>query len=85
MNDIGLLDPESFTQKEDTYKAKISSGRVVGLSDAAWDYSDAEKTLLSEGKAGSTYARLAVTVSDEYKDQSLKRLRIWWRLGNCNL
>ena len=72
MNDIGLLDPESFTQKEDTYKAKISSGRVVGLSDAAWDYSDAEKTLLSEGKAGSTYARLAVTVSDEYKDQSLK-------------
>lgn len=72
MNDIGLLDPESFTQKEDTYKAKISSGRVVGLSDAAWDYSDAEKTLLSEGKAGSTYARLPVTVSEEYKDQSLK-------------
>lgn len=72
MNDIGLLDPESFTQKEDTYKAKISSGRVVGLSDAAWDYSDAEKTLLSEGKAGLTYARLPVTVSEEYKDQSLK-------------
>ena len=72
MNDIGLLDPESFTQKEDTYKAKISSGRVVGLSDAAWDYQDAETTLKSEGKAGSTYARLAVTVSDEYKDQSLK-------------
>ncbi|MEN8078235.1 ABC transporter substrate-binding protein [Clostridioides difficile] len=72
MNDIGLLDPESFTQKEDTYKAKISSGRVVGLSDAAWDYQDAEKTLLSEGKAGLTYARLPVTISEEYKDQSLK-------------
>lgn len=72
MNDIGLLDPESFTQKEDTYKAKISSGRVVGLSDAAWDYSDAEKTLIGEGKTGLTYARLPVTVSEEYKDQSLK-------------
>lgn len=72
MNDIGLLDPESFTQKEDTYKSKISSGRVIGLSDAAWDYSDAETTLISEGKVGSTYARLPVTVSEEYKDQSLK-------------
>lgn len=72
MNDIGLLDPESFTQKEDTYKAKISSGRVVGLADAAWDYQDAEKTLLGEGKAGLTYATLPVTVSEKYKDQSLK-------------
>ena len=72
MNDIGLLDPESFTQKEDTYKAKISSGRVIGLSDAAWDYSDAETTLKAEGKVGSTYARLPVTVSEEYVDQSLK-------------
>lgn len=72
MNDIGLLDPESFTQKEDTYKAKISSGRVVGLSDAKWDYSDAETALVAEGKLGSTYAELPVTVSEEYKSISLK-------------
>jgi len=36
MNDIGLLDPESFTQSYDAYQAKISSGRVIGVIDALW-------------------------------------------------
>jgi ABC-type sugar transport system, periplasmic component len=43
MNDIGLLDPESFTQSYDAYQAKISSGRVVGLIDALWEYDIARK------------------------------------------
>ncbi|MGE5599136.1 MAG: extracellular solute-binding protein, partial [Bacteroidota bacterium] len=34
MNDIGLLDPESFVQKYDQYQAKIASGRVLALTDA---------------------------------------------------
>ena len=34
MNAEGLLDPESFVQQEDQYKAKISSGRVLGMIDA---------------------------------------------------
>jgi putative aldouronate transport system substrate-binding protein len=34
----GLLDKESFVQKYDQYQAKISSGRVVGLIDAKWEY-----------------------------------------------
>ena len=33
MNDIGLLDPESFVQKYDQYKAKIAQGRVLALTD----------------------------------------------------
>lgn len=72
MNDIGLLDPESFTQKEDAYKAKISSGRVIGLSDASWDYSQCETTLVSEGKEEDTYAPLSVMSIDGAVDQSLK-------------
>lgn len=36
MNAIGLLDKESFVQKEDQYLAKISSGRVLGLSDMSY-------------------------------------------------
>ena len=32
----GLLDKETFIQKEDTYKAKIANGRVLALIDAGW-------------------------------------------------
>ncbi|KAF6614187.1 ABC transporter substrate-binding protein, partial [Paenibacillus sp. EKM208P] len=40
MNSIGLLDPESFVQKTDQFKAKVASGRVLGLADPEWDYGD---------------------------------------------
>ncbi|MCR1950657.1 extracellular solute-binding protein [Clostridium sp. DSM 100503] len=73
MNAEGLLDPESFTQKEDTYKAKIAAGRVVGLSDAFWDYQSAAVSLVGEGKYDQTYAKLPVVVdANKQKDQSLK-------------
>lgn len=73
MNAEGLLDPESFTQKEDTYKAKIAAGIVVGLSDADWDYSSSVTSLISEGKDALTYAKLPVVQDpSKYKDQSLK-------------
>ena len=73
MNAEGLLDPESFTQKEDTYKAKIAAGRVVGLSDAEWDYQSSVTSLIAEGKDEQTYAKLAVVVDpDKHKDQNLK-------------
>ena len=73
MNDEGLLDPESFTQKEDTYKAKIAAGRVVGLADAYWDYQSAAISLIGEGKDEATYARLPVVIdASKQKDQTLK-------------
>lgn len=73
MNAEGLLDPESFTQKEDTYKAKIAAGRVVGLSDAEWDYQSSVTSLIAEGKDEATYAKLPVVIDEnKYKDQSLK-------------
>lgn len=72
MHDIGLLDPESFTHTEDTYISKISSGRVLGLTDQDWNYEDAENALLSDGKEWRTYAPLPVTLSDEYQSQGLK-------------
>ena len=50
MNDIGLLDKESFVQKYDQYKAKIATGRVIGIIDQEWDYADAENSLKAEGK-----------------------------------
>ncbi len=73
MNDEGLLDPESFTQKEDTYKAKIAAGKVVGLSDADWDYQASVTSLIAEGKDEATYAKLPVVMDPEkHVDQSLK-------------
>ncbi|MBE6052942.1 MAG: extracellular solute-binding protein [Clostridium sartagoforme] len=73
MNAQGLLDPESFTQKEDTYKAKIASGRVVGLSDEDWDYQSSVTSLISEGKDEATYAKLPVVMDpSKHVNQSLK-------------
>ncbi|MDT8717261.1 ABC transporter substrate-binding protein [Clostridium sp. 19966] len=36
----GILDPDMFTQNQDAFKAKISSGRVVGYYDERWRLSD---------------------------------------------
>jgi len=70
MNDIGLLDKESFVQKYDQYKAKIASGRVLGIIDQDWDYSEAENALKAEGKFGATYANFPVTLNEQYKEAS---------------
>ena len=72
MNAEGLLDPESFTQKEDAYRAKLAQGNVLGITDAKWDYDTATQALRGAGMDERTFAPLAVTVSDKYKDQSLK-------------
>jgi putative aldouronate transport system substrate-binding protein len=55
MNDIGLLDPDSFVQKSDVYYAKIANGTVLGLIDAKWVYSIGEDRLKAEGNYERTY------------------------------
>lgn len=50
MNDIGLLDPEAFTQKYDQYSAKIASGRVVALQDEGWQIREGQNALRAAGK-----------------------------------
>ncbi|MCY9667274.1 ABC transporter substrate-binding protein [Paenibacillus alginolyticus] len=67
MNDIGLLDPESFVQKYDQYQAKISSGRVLGLIDAKWEYQQAEQALKKAGKEDQTYGLYPLTLNDSIK------------------
>ncbi|MEN1988389.1 extracellular solute-binding protein [Paenibacillus hubeiensis] len=68
MYNTGLLDPESFVQKNDQYQAKIASGRVIGLIDVDWGYSDAEKSLKAAGMNDHTYGHYSVMLSDKYKD-----------------
>ncbi|MBW5448901.1 extracellular solute-binding protein [Cohnella sp. CFH 77786] len=70
MNAEGLLDKESFVQKYDQYKAKVASGRVLGLIDAIWDYADGENALKAEGKFDQTYGHYPVTMDESTKDPS---------------
>lgn len=70
MNAEGLLDKESFVQKYDQYKAKIASGRVLGLIDQDWNYADGEKALKAEGKFDFGYGHYPVTLTEEYQDTS---------------
>ncbi|WP_410771387.1 ABC transporter substrate-binding protein [Fontibacillus sp. BL9] len=68
----GLLDKDSFVQKEDQYKAKIASGRVLGLTSVDWEYSEAENALKAAGKYEYTYAHFPVTLSEQYKDHAMQ-------------
>lgn len=68
MYNTGLLDQESFVQKNDQYLAKVASGRVIGLIDADWGYSDGEKALKAASKNDQTYGHYSVMLSDQYKD-----------------
>ncbi|WP_027094151.1 ABC transporter substrate-binding protein [Cohnella thermotolerans] len=72
MNDIGLLDKESFVQKYDQYKAKVASGRVLGLIDQDWDYGDGEKALKAAGKFDQGYGHYSVTLNESIKDRSFQ-------------
>ncbi|REE78935.1 carbohydrate ABC transporter substrate-binding protein (CUT1 family) [Paenibacillus taihuensis] len=67
MNDIGLLDKESFVQKYDQYKSKVATGRVLGLIDQDWDYNDAQQALKTAGKFDETYGHYPVTMSKDIK------------------
>lgn len=67
MNDIGLLDPESFVQKWDQYIAKIATGRVLGLIDQDWEIQQGVDSLKADGKFERTYGRFPVTLDESYK------------------
>ncbi|MDR0301924.1 MAG: ABC transporter substrate-binding protein [Treponema sp.] len=71
MNAEGILDPESFTQKEDVWKAKIAAGRVLGIAYPGWGYGDARSSLINDGMAERTYAYLPITINESYKAASL--------------
>ncbi|MCL2269855.1 MAG: ABC transporter substrate-binding protein [Treponema sp.] len=72
MNAEGVLDPESFTQKEDIWRAKIASGRVLGLSYPVWGYGEARTSLISDGMEERTYAYLPITIDESYRPAVLK-------------
>ncbi|MDQ0205739.1 ABC transporter substrate-binding protein [Alkalicoccobacillus murimartini] len=67
MNDIDLLDPESFVQKYDQYLAKISSGRILGLIDSDWQVGEAQRSLREAGMEGRMHGMYPVTLTEDFK------------------
>jgi putative aldouronate transport system substrate-binding protein len=72
MNAEGVLDPESFTQKEDQWQAKIASGRVLGLSYPLWGWGNARTSLINEGRPERTMAYLPIQADERFKSPMLK-------------
>ena len=67
MYDIGLLDPESFVQKFEAYQAKITSGRVLALIDAKWEYQIAEKELKVNDQTERAYGQYPIQMDNSTK------------------
>jgi len=72
MNSEGILDPETFTQKEDEWQAKIAAGRVLAISYPVWGYSSARTSLVSDNLQERTYAYLPITIDERYKSSVLQ-------------
>ncbi|MBB6634547.1 ABC transporter substrate-binding protein [Cohnella thailandensis] len=68
----GLLDKDTFVQKDDQYQAKIASGRVLGLISPEWEYGNAENALKSAGQHDKTYGHFPVTLSDQFQSHELQ-------------
>ncbi|HIU76174.1 MAG TPA: extracellular solute-binding protein [Candidatus Pelethocola excrementipullorum] len=60
----GTVDTEAFTQSFDEYIAKLSSGRVLGMVDQWWQFTDARDSLKQQGleAQGCNYVPLALTM-----------------------
>jgi putative aldouronate transport system substrate-binding protein len=71
MNDIGLLDPESFIQKYDQYTAKISTGRVLGTIDASWEIADSQRALRDAKMDNRTYGQYPCVIKAGLKNADL--------------
>lgn len=72
MYNEGLLDKDTFVQKDDQYQAKIASGRVLGLISQEWEYGNAENALKAAGKDEYTYGHFPVTLSKDILDHSFQ-------------
>ncbi|QLG38432.1 ABC transporter substrate-binding protein [Paenibacillus sp. FSL W7-1088] len=72
MYNEGILDKDTFVQKDDQYKSKIASGRVLGLIDQEWNYGEAENALKSVNNGENTYAHFSVSLNKDIVDHTFQ-------------
>src|SRR5690554_3611037 len=76
----GILDPETFVQKEDTYKAKIATGRVLALIDADWAVLEPLAALRKTGQYDKMYGQYHITTSESIQ-QAPPNIRVGYTGG----
>lgn len=83
MYNEGILDQDFATQTHEDYIAKLASGRVVAIADAAWDYQEAQTILVGDGKLEQTYCALPVTLYEDQKSAALlyQGMGVGWGVG----
>lgn len=69
LNNQGLFDPETFTMNKDQYLAKLTSGRVLGFFNYAWQIGDVNNHLLKAGIDEKRYMPLPIVYDKDIKDQ----------------
>jgi putative aldouronate transport system substrate-binding protein len=72
MHAEGILDPESFIQKEDVWKSKLASGRVLAIGYPLWGYGDVRTSLIRDGMPERTYAYLPIVADERFTSPMLK-------------
>ncbi len=68
MNAKGLLDPETFTANGDQFKAKLTSGRILGFVGYIWQMADAMNNLKTAGNDDLRYVSLPIVFDESMKD-----------------
>lgn len=68
INRKGLLDPETFTANKDQYLAKLTSGRVLGYVNYAWQVGDATNNLKAAGNDDLRYVALPIVFDESITD-----------------
>ncbi|MDR2932429.1 MAG: hypothetical protein LBV27_04910 [Oscillospiraceae bacterium] len=68
MWNLGYLDKEVFMQKDDQYKAKIASGRVIGVYDQRWGIVDSLNALEKIGKDDRNLVAFPVTIDSAERE-----------------
>lgn len=83
MNAEGLLDPESFVQKDEQYKEKLATGRAIATIAPDWMVGEAQNALRDSGMHEKMYGMYPVTLSEEYKHAVYQSpgLQVGWGIG----
>ena len=68
INGVRILDRSTFSMSYNEYIALLSSGRVLGMFDQAWDFATATYSLIDAGMYENTFIALPLVYDPEYVD-----------------
>ena len=75
----GLIEPATFTDSYDTYIEKISSGRMLGMFDQAWDFGTGTAALQDAKMFKNTYVALGL-IYDEKDVEGIPMPTEGWKI-----